>query len=754
MVDHASGSEVQDRCLARVGTLGQSRQFSVCKCLAVFTPYLRLLARSSIINVKSLGVKYPAITVGMATPLSPLSPSGENRIVPLMNERKSDYKSPAKHAFQPQDNENLPGSPSDPPSSPFVADVDSSPPKFDSPSKNRSPVKESSEEYEPKQLTEDALRKNEDLTRGSESAEGNTLRTKDFTIHDDTASTADGPAGYAGMDDTAFSAFSAVPNADMTRFARLGQFPTKSAFDCPTKSPFEEAPTPRPTGRNTPSRNRHQFDDSYSSPTPRRQKSFRDQDTTNLLIDFTGQFNPAAERSPSRNGRLSPKKYHTQSDLASHLSSRRTPSPAKQALPPGTPSESRHLANLLDFDLPPAPTPRSVPSISARELESMKSAFQSQISSLKAELSGKEAEVSSLKSAMGDAERRVGESLQQVREERNAKEELQAEKADWEKRQQEMQSILKDVKEEIIRGEREKDRLLQQVTEAEYKRQEAESKTVEAESKIAGMRASSSSTAPSDSGSVNTNSEVEAAVTKVAKELHGLYKTKHEAKVTALKKSYSDRWEKKIKDLQAKIDELSRENDDLRVGRDATMTGVEPGTLLNASNPESEAQKDKERQDREKQSQQRLEEQQRQLSTVERELDTVRRHLASSTEQNVTLVSQLSASRAETADLIAATEELMLLSQNAMATSSAGANSTAHHHQPPPQQADSRSTLSRSTSGSGLKAPGFGGYSGESRIGRMPAPSGYGRDRGDHVGGARSGLLGNIERMGRGRVPD
>lgn len=683
----------------------------------------------------------------MATPLSPLSPSNTNRIAPLTVERKSSYQSPTKHAFEPQDSENLTGSPGDPPSSPFVADVDSSPVRPKSPSKQSSPMKERSEEYEPRQLTEDALKENEDLTRASQPVKDDTMRTNDFTIHDDTVSAVDGPAGYAGMDDTAFSAFSAVPNADMTRFARLGQSPTKSAFGSPTKSQFEEASTPRPSGRNTPSRNRHQYDDGYSSPTPRRQKPSRDNDTTNLLIDFTGQFNPAAERSPSRNGRLSPKKYHTQSELASHLSSRRTPSPAKQALPPCTPSESRHLANLLDFDLPPAPTPRSIPSISARELESMKSAFQSQISSLKAELSGKEAEVSSLKNAMGDAERRVGESLEQVREERDAKEGLQAEKADWEKRQQEMQAVLKDVKEEIIRGDREKDQLLQRVSEAEYKRQEAESKIVEAESKIAGLRASSSSTAPSESGSANTNSEVEAAVTKVAKELHGLYKTKHEAKVTALKKSYSDRWEKKIKDLQAKIDELSKENDDLRIGRDATMTGVEPRALTAGPSPESEANKEKQRQEREKQ-EQRLEEQRRQISNVERELETVRRNLASSTEQNVSLVSQLSASRAETAELIAATEELMTLSQNAMGNSSSATSNA----QPPPP--DARSTLSRSTSGSGLKAPGFGGYSGESRIGRMPAPSGYGRDRGDNGAGGRSGLLGNIERMGRGRIPD
>ena len=679
----------------------------------------------------------------MAAPLSPLSPSNANRIGPLTGEH---YQSPTKHAFEPQNNENLAGSPGNPPSSPFVADVDSS------------PVKPG-----PRQLTEDALRENEGFTRASHPVGDDTMRTNDFTIHDDTVSAVDGPAGYAGMDDTAFSAFSAVTNADMTRFARLGQSPTKNAFGSPPKSPFEEGQTPRPTGGaggNTPSRYRHPYDDGHSSPTPRRQKPPRDNDTTNLLIDFTGQFNPAAERSPSRNGRVSPKKYHTQSELASHLSSRRTPSPAKQALPPGTPSESRHLANLLDFDLPPAPTPRSIPSISARELESMKSAFQSQISSLKAELSGKEAEVSSLKNAMGDAERRVGESLEQVREERNSKEGLQAEKADWEKRQQEMQTVLKDVKEEIIRGEREKDQLLQRVSEAEYKRQEAESKTVEAESKVAGMRASSSSTAPSENGSVNTNSEVEAAVTKVAKELHGLYKTKHEAKVTALKKSYSDRWEKKIKDLQAKIDELSKENDDLRVGRDATMTGVEPGAFIARSAPEIEAQKEKERQDREQQ-EQRLEEQSRQISSVERELKTMQQNLASTTEQNLSLASQLSASRAETAELIAATEELMLLSQTAMSapppSSSNGAAGTGAQPPPPPPPTDARSTLSRSTSGSGLKAPGFGGYSGESRIGRMPAPGAYGwdRDRGEHgAGGGRSGLLGNIERMGRGRVPD
>ncbi|MCV5163677.1 hypothetical protein OFB65_25305, partial [Escherichia coli] len=68
-----------------------------------------------------------------------------------------------------------------------------------------------------------------------------------------------------------------------------------------------------------------------------------------------------------------------------------------------------NLSNILDFDIPPMPTPRSVPTITPRELETLKSGFLSEISSLKASLSGKEAEVTSLKTAVSDAEKRVGE---------------------------------------------------------------------------------------------------------------------------------------------------------------------------------------------------------------------------------------------------------------------------------------------------------------------------------------------------------
>ncbi|MCJ1450192.1 hypothetical protein MMC28_000521 [Mycoblastus sanguinarius] len=683
----------------------------------------------------------------MTQPLSPLSPADSNRNVPSTVERKREYSSPLKHAFVQDDIENIAfDSPIGPPSSPFVADVEPSPIRSQGPSRRRSPQKEQAEEYQSRPLTEDALRENEGLTRAIQTMVEEHNENDQF-IHDDMISTMVAPVGYPGMDDTAFSAFSAVPNADMTKFARSGQSPTKSVLGSPTKSHRDDTATPRATGRNTPSRTKQHYDDDCPSPTPRHHQPAHDNDTTNLLVDFTGEFSSLvrpSSRPQSRNGRLSLKKFPTQPDLASYASGRRTPSPAKYCPPPSTPSRSRNFANLLDFDLPPAPTPRSIPSISARELESMKSAFQSQISSMKAELSGKEAEVGSLKHAVEDAERRVGEALEEIRNERGVKQNLQVEKAEWEKREKEMKGVLHDVKEEIIRGDREKDQLLQRVSEAEHKREEAESKALEAESKIAGIKASSSSsTAPSENGSTSASAEVEAAVTKVAKELHGLYKSKHEAKVTALKKSYSDRWEKKIRDLQSKIEELSKENEDLRIGRDATMSGVVPGPPPASQNPESEAQKEQERQQRAAELQ-RFEQQQAKLSSLERELSTLKQELTNSQNQNTALCSQLESSRAETAELIAATEELMLLSQSAISNSN-------DSHQ---ASSDARSTLSRSTSSSGLKAPGFGGHSSESRIGRMAASqtsSAYGRDGGGS--GVRSGgLLSNIERMGRGRA--
>lgn len=707
----------------------------------------------------------------MAEPLTPLSPADTNRSQVLSSGRDNVYTSPAKRAYQSQDNENIPFDPQLP-SSPFVDDL--SPVKCQSVPQlqPRSPKKGmAGGGTSPQRLTEDALRENEGLTRAKNNAIDTSLgRRSPQKINireDDTMSTtAGGAQGFAGMDDTCFSAFSAVPNVDMTRLANMNRSPEKSSSRHRTKVHSEEGPTPRPVSRGTPSRNRFPSEDEdCASPIPRHHKSIDDNggDTSNLLVDFTDQYitTNTSNRSPTRHGHPSPRKFPTQPNLSTYNSSRRTPSPTKYPLAPGTPNEARNLANLLDFDLPPPPTPRSIPSISARELESMKSRFLSQVSSLTATLSGKEAEVSALKDAVTDAERRAGEAQEQIRDERSAKEELAAEKAEWEKRQGEMQAVLKDVKEEIIRGDREKDTLLQRVHEAEHKREEAESRAMEAQSQIEGLRAAPTQAADKASDKSNpsdANSEVEAAVTKVAKELHGLYKSKHEAKVTALKKSYSDRWEKKVRDLSTRIEELSKENEDLRIGRDATISSVLPGQQLAAlavsgnNNSEADAVKREEAHTAALQHQQ--QEFDAKLSHLRSELSELQNALATSATEKQGLKTELAASRAEIASLIDASEELMLLSSSAMS----GSRPTSTE---PPMLQHSQSdfgqkAFSRSISGSsGLQRPGFSG-SGESKIGRvggqgMYASSGVGIERSGSGLGRSGGILSNIERMGRGR---
>lgn len=225
----------------------------------------------------------------------------------------------------------------------------------------------------------------------------------------------------AGPDDTmvsTFSTFSAVPN--MAMLAKMGSSPLKMS-QAGGKTPRARA-------------------DSPSQKTPKPASKRDSGNTTNLLMDFTEQL-----RNPTR----SPAKNRTQNVAA-------TP--------------DRRFSNLLDFDIPPMPTPRSVPSITPRELESLKSKFLSEISSLKASLSGKEAEVNSLKTAVGDAEKRVGESHEQLREEQLAKEQLAAEKEDWENRGREMESVLRKVKEDIDSSENERQELEQKLEESEIGR--------------------------------------------------------------------------------------------------------------------------------------------------------------------------------------------------------------------------------------------------------------------------------------------
>jgi phage shock protein A len=619
------------------------------------------------------------------------------------------------------------------------SDTSRSPRKLSSPEK-RFPVKPSSpvkvaspEKPAPVERTlniEDVLRDNEGLTKAIEILEDGDSDSNYEDASDETVVTSDDQQMDAeneepNMDDTmvsTFSTFSAVP--DMTMFAKIGHSPSK----------FSNAgPTPRRTQMNTPATLRKPAVDRSPSPTPRGHRYARSKDdgnTTNLILDFTDQingFSGRAQHSPSR--RHSPSKSTTISDM-----SWATPSVNRQA-----------MSNLLDFDIPPAPTPRSMPSITPRELESLKSAFLSEISSLKASLSGKEAEIHSLKTAVGDAEKRVGETMEQVREERSLKEQLAAEKEEWEKRGREMEAVLRNVKEEIVHGERERDQLEGRLEESERRREAAEIMAQEAESKMAGMKAGKNS--PASPGGQRKSDDcvcggraVELAVEKVSRELHTLYKDKHETKVSALKKSYEKRWEKKFKELENQVDDLLKENEDLKLGRDTTMTKVEP---KNPHETAEELEKQAARDTRTKE--------------LEAELEGLNEIVKSVNHDNCELRKLLDEERIEKGKLVAAVDEMIPL---VAAFDDMLAKDLETQAQPPTPSSPMKSpvenlrgSISRA---SGLRAP--KAISQESRIGRggFGAPAGVSHERSDSRQGGRpgsgmgyrSGIMSSIEKMG------
>lgn len=417
--------------------------------------------------------------------------------------------------------------------------------------------------------------------------------------------------GHEDMDDamadetmmSEFSDFSAIPS--MTTFARLG-------------------------GR---------------TPTQLAQGMRSGSNTTNLL-DFTDSM-----RHPGRHP--SPTRSQTVADNS------KTP-------------QRQSIANLLDFEIPPMPTPRSVPTISARELESLKSNFMSEISNLRATLSGKEAEATSLRTALMDAEKRVGETGELLREERSLREQNAEEKDTWEKRGREMETVLRQVKDEIMTTQREREQLESRLEESEGRREAAEMMAQEAESKIAAMRASrvggdAASSPRSPKANTASQREIELAVEKVARELHTAYKSKHEAKVAALKKNYEVRWDKKIRELEAKIDELSKENEELRVGRDATLTKVE----LEAGEHRVQAVK----------ASGQIKELYAEVEKLEAVLKTVRG-------DNDELRHQLEGERVEKGELVTLAEELMQMQSNQSVLVQQNAEREQHQQPPPaaPQQ--------------------------------------------------------------------
>lgn len=625
--------------------------------------------------------------------------------------------------------------------------VNSSPRKLSSPEK-RFPVKPSSPERqvvrpESSLSIRDVLRDNEGLTKAIEILEDEDSDRDNVGYDgvDDTLTSIGDDAAFndaaTSVDDTfvsTFSAFSAVP--DMTMFAKIGHTPSKQ---------FSLAPTPRRGQIYTPGTARRPANRT-PSPTPRASKlnDVKDSNDTTNLLDFTEQiqaFSSYAQRSHMKQGRISP---------------------TKGDMPWGATPSRNNMSNLLDFDIPPAPTPRSLPSITPRELESLKSNFLSEISSLKASLSGKEAEVQSLKTAVGDAEKRVGECMEQLREEKALKEQLAAEKEQWEERGREMEAVLRNVKAEIVNGERDRDDLEGRLEEAERRREAAEMMAQEAESKLAAVRGGKSPASPEPgqdrpSGECSCGGRpVELAVEKVSRELHTLYKEKHETKVAALKKSYEKRWEKKVKELETSVEELTKENEELK--RDTTLTKVEPKVSAESAE-DKEKQAAKEAKTKELIAE--VEGLTEQVKSVKQDNDGLRRLLEEERIEKGKLVAAVD----EMIPLVAAFDEMLANMDQAPAGNSvaeAPAASPARvsaPSQPTKTTVENlRGSISRAsglrapTSISGIPAPG------ESRIGRGGFGLGHERTKSANSRpgsglGTRSGIMSSIEKMGahRGR---
>lgn len=298
------------------------------------------------------------------------------------------------------------------------------------------------------------------------------------------------------------------------------------------------------------------------------------------LVDFTVQFNRITKPKTPGTG------------LHKRLTSL-YPSPTKMQLPPTTPTESRFF-NLLDFSPAPPKSPSSIPSITPREVDEIKLAFETQLSQLRAELAGRETEVTSLRSTIGAIEARLAEfsaaakaAAQQHEADREewmrVKEEMgelfQAEQKDKEEAQcllAEKEQALETLQNEVTKKDSEvvnlRKRLRDTEDDGDRTREEVLRLKKELDEKANTVPVFADRPAPAEATTLTADPalvETAAAevtrleVEKVARQLHTLYKKKHEEKVSALKVSYSSRWEKKIAHLEQQLELATKRNDEL-----------------------------------------------------------------------------------------------------------------------------------------------------------------------------------------------
>ena len=720
----------------------------------------------------------------MAEPLSALSPSKQNAKSTSVNcdREKTSYETHYSYTSSTVVEPDMPQRPpssseeedfhdsiSSAPTSPAIGSNYQTPPIVTptSPRKSRSPERIVSPK---KASVESTLRFNEGLTQAIGGLQCSTTDVEDSVIqhdfHEPTLTNLWGRGqSRAGAEDRAvqdeteitlsldetvgdLSTFSAVPNADMTRFANLrGNSPIKTggAVDWSPSKQLRTSVMDTPNTARRPlqlvSRRSNDPQDDVDM-TPRRPFSF---DSPTDLLNFTGQSNVVlpppgsaprtARRSPSGRGAfpIRPSPSHRSQASVDREKSRGPPSPQRQFFLPTTPADRRganNLDDLLDIDLEPMATPRSIPSVTPRELETLRSDLQSQISGLSATLSGKEAEVMALKRAITDAEVRCGNSLEELRNERSARELMEQEKTEWERRGREMENVLREVRQEIMIGEREREKLRKQGEDAEKRAEEQEVKILELQTMLESSRRQNSVSPSKESRSsapaglaAEIDSAVKDATERVARELHSLYKGKHETKVEALKKSYAARWEKQVRDLQESLHSTKEEIVKMQTERDATMSGVVPGQAQILEG----LQRDKEEIQAEKTMLH------ARIKGLEEESSTMRT-------QNECLRLDLDKERAEKGELVAQVDLFLSMEVDMGSKASSGIEERPAEAPSPSKELRTSLTGGRPRPMSMLKPPGKFTSTGIPGPGKTPIGRGV----------PRGGIMENIARMGAG----
>jgi len=268
----------------------------------------------------------------------------------------------------------------------------------------------------------------------------------------------------------------------------------------------------------------------------------------------------------------------------------------------------------------------------------------------------------------------------------------------------------------VLKSEAEKEGLERRAEESERRASEIDARNLDLQARLASLPASEN-----EEGGINgeeiqriVQAQLDFKIESVSRELHTVYKKKHESKVATLKKSYEARGEKKCAELQIKVDELTRKNDELLSAKEGAISGEPPaGQVSQEEYMQVQHSVDRYRAE--------IEEQNARLAGLGQEMKTIR-------SEHSLLVMELEKERVEKGELVAAVDEMLLLQASDAS---------------PAVIEDFKKSISRA---SGLRPPGaITAAAPESRIGRG-IPSGLARG-----GSNKSKMMTSIERMGNGR---